>query len=117
MRKYPVVGAMIPFGQFFNNTLGHMFDHTGISLVHKYAAGTTRDPLELLTKSAIGLSLIGVTAAREYDNMEEGLAWFEERRDDGSIRNRMYDFPFSFYKATGRMGAHFYKEMEKYLLT
>ena len=112
MRKYPVVGAMIPFGQFFNNTLGHMFDHTGISLVHKYAAGTTRDPLDLLTKSAIGLSLIGVTAAREYDNMEEGLAWFEERRDDGSIRNRMYDFPFSFYKATGRMGAHFYRDGE-----
>ena len=112
MRKYPVVGAMIPFGQFFNNTLGHMFDHTGISLVHKYAAGTTRDPLELLTKSAIGLSLIGVTAAREYDNMEEGLAWFEERRDDGSIRNRMYDFPFSFYKATGRMAAHFYRDGE-----
>jgi hypothetical protein len=112
MRKYPIVGAMIPFGQFFNNTLGHMFDHTGISLVHKYAAGTTRDPLDLLTKSAIGLSLIGVTTAREYDNMEEGLAWFEERRDDGSIRNRMYDFPFSFYKAMGRMGAHFYRDGE-----
>jgi len=112
MRKYPVVGAMIPFGQFFNNTLGHMFDHTGISLAHKYAAGTTRDPLELITKSAIGLSLIGVTAAREYDNMEEGLAWFEERRDDGSIRNRMYDFPFSFYKAMGRMGAHYYRDGE-----
>jgi len=112
LRKYPVVGAMVPFGQFFNNTLGHMFDHTGISLVHKYAAGTTRDPLELLTKSAIGLSLIGVTAAREYDNMEEGLAWFEERRDDGSIRNRMYDFPFSFYKAIGRMGAHHKRDGE-----
>jgi hypothetical protein len=112
MRKYPVVGAMIPFGQFFNNTLGHMFDHTGVSLAHKYAVGTTRDPLELLTKSAIGLSLMGVTAAREYDNMEEGLAWFEERRDDGSIRNRMYDFPFSFYKGMGRMGAHFYRDGE-----
>ena len=112
LRKYPVVGAMVPFGQFFNNTLGHMFDHTGISLVHKYAAGTTRDPLDLITKSAIGLSLIGVTAAREYDNMEEGLAWFEERRDDGSIRNRMYDFPFSFYKAIGRMGAHHKRDGE-----
>ena len=109
-RKVPGLGAMIPFGQFFNNTLGHMFDHTGISLAHKYAAGTTRDPLELLTKTAVGLSLIAVTTAREMDNMEEGLAWFEERRDDGSIRNRMYDFPFSFYKASGRMGAHFYKE-------
>jgi len=106
LRKYPVVGAMVPFGQFFNNTLGHMFDHTGISLVHKYVAGTSRDPLELLTKSAVGLSLIGVTTAREYKNMEEGLSLFDERGSDGAIRDRTYDFPFSFYKAIGRMGAH-----------
>lgn len=106
MRKYPVIGAMVPFGQFFNNTLGHMFDHTGISLVHKYVAGTTRDPMELLTKSAVGLSMIGITASREYKNMEEGLAWYQERQSDGEIRNRLYDFPFSFYKAIGRMAAH-----------
>jgi hypothetical protein len=112
LRKYPVVGAMVPFGQFFNNTLGHMLDHTGISLAHKYLANTTRDPLELLTKSSIGLSLIGITAAREYKNMEEGLGLFDERGSDGAIRNRMYDFPFSFYKAIGRMGAHVKKDGE-----
>ena len=110
MRKYPIIGAMVPFGQFFNNTLGHMFDHTGISLIHKYAANTTRDPMELLTKSAVGMSLIGITTAREYSNMEEGLALFDERGSDGAIRNRMYDFPYSFYKAMGRMGAHAYRD-------
>jgi len=110
LRKYPIIGAMVPFGQFFNNTLGHMFDHTGISLIHKYAANTTRDPMELLTKSAVGLSLIGITAAREYDNMEEGLALFDERGSDGAIRNRMYDFPYSFYKAMGRMAAHAHRD-------
>ena len=110
LRKYPIIGAMVPFGQFFNNTLGHMFDHTGISLIHKYAAGTTRDPMELLTKSAVGLSLIGITTAREYDNMEEGLALFDERGSDGAIRNRMYDFPYSFYKAMGRMAAHAHRD-------
>jgi hypothetical protein len=103
---------MVPFGQFFNNTLGHMLDHTGISLAHKYLANTTRDPLELLTKSSIGISLIGITAAREYKNMEEGLGLFDERGSDGAIRNRMYDFPFSFYKAIGRMGAHVKKDGE-----
>jgi len=106
LRKVPVFGAMVPFGQFFNNTLGHVFDHTGISLVHKYATGSTRDPMELLTKSAVGLGFIGVATAREMDNMEEGLALFDERGSDGSIRNRMYDFPYSYYKAMGRMGAH-----------
>jgi len=112
LRKYPVVGAMVPFGQFFNNTLGHMLDHTGISLAHKYLANTTRDPVELLTKSSIGLSLIGITTAREYKNMEEGLGLFDERGSDGAIRNRMYDFPFSFYKAIGRMGAHVRRDGE-----
>lgn len=111
-RKVPVIGAMIPFGQFFNNTLGHMFDHTGISLIHKYAAGTSRDPMELLTKSAVGLTLIGATASREYKNMEENLAWFEERQSDGSIVNRLYDFPYSFYKAIGRMAAHVWRDGE-----
>tara|TARA_B110000858_G_scaffold187067_1_gene230915 strand:- start:642 stop:1997 length:1356 start_codon:yes stop_codon:yes gene_type:complete len=112
LRKYPVVGAMVPFGQFFNNTLGHMLDHTGISLAHRFLANTTRDPVELLTKSSIGLSLIGITAAREYKNMEEGLGLFDERGSDGAIRNRMYDFPFSFYKAIGRMGAHVRRDGE-----
>ena len=110
LRKVPVFGAMVPFGQFFNNTLGHMFDHTGISLVHKYVAGTSRDPLELLTKSAVGVSFIGVVTAREMKNMEEGLALFDERGSDGAIRNRMYDFPYSYYKAMGRLGAHVVKD-------
>jgi hypothetical protein len=112
LRKYPGIGAMVPFGQFFNNTLGHIFDHTGISLVHKYVAGTTRDPMELLTKSAVGLSVIGIATAREYDNMEEGLAWYQERQSDGQVRNRLYDFPFSFYKAIGRMSAHIHRDGE-----
>jgi hypothetical protein len=111
-RKYVGIGAMIPFGQFFNNTLGHMFDHTGISLVHKYLSGSTRDPMELLTKSAVGLTLIGVTAAQEMDHLEEGLAWYQERSSDGTIRNRLYDFPYSFYKAVGRMAAHVYRDGE-----
>jgi hypothetical protein len=106
IRKVPVFGAMIPFGQFFNNTLGHMLDYTPISLVHKYVAGTSRDPLDLLVKASVGVSFIGVTTAREYKNMEEGLALFDERGSDGAIRNRMYDFPYSYYKAMGRLGAH-----------
>jgi len=59
-RKIPVIGAMVPFGQFFNNTMAHMMDYTGVSLAHKYLAGTTRDPMDLLTKSAIGMTFMGL---------------------------------------------------------
>jgi hypothetical protein len=112
VRKLPVLGAMIPFGQFFNNTLGHMFDHTGISLVHKYLAGTTRDPMELATKSAAGLTFIGAMYTYEKDYLEEGLPLFSERSSDGTIRNRQYDFPYSFYKAIGRMAAYVVRDGE-----
>jgi hypothetical protein len=38
------------------------------------------------------------------------LAWYEDRGSDGAIRNRLYDFPYIFYKAIGRMGAHIQKD-------
>lgn len=112
IRKYPIVGAMVPFGQFFNNTLGHMMDHTFISLAHKYAAGTSRDPMELITKSAVGLSFIGVAAVQEREYLDAGLAWYQERSSDGTVRNRLYDFPYSFYKAIGRMAAYVHRDGE-----
>jgi hypothetical protein len=110
LSRQPIIGAMVPFGQFFNNTMAHIMDHTGISLAHKYWAGTTRDPMELLTKTAVGLTSIGVLSQYEKENLDAGLAWYEERASDGSIRNRLYDFPYIFYKAIGRMGAHIEKD-------
>ena len=98
---------MSPFGQFFNNTMGFMFDHTGISLIHRYAAGTTRDPMELLTKSAVGLTVLNTAGEHSKSGLEEGLAWHEVRADDGSVKSRLYDFPFSFYMGIGRLKAHF----------
>lgn len=106
MRKVPVLGAMVPFGQFFNNTLGHMFDHLGFTVAHKFFAKTSRDPMDIYTKAAAGYSLIGLMAYREKDNMEEGLGMFQERTSDGLIRDRTYDFPLSYYKAMGRMASH-----------
>ena len=111
-RKIPVIGAMVPFGQFFNNTIGHMFDYSGISLAHKYLAGTTRDPMDLLTKSAIGLSFIGVMYTQEKEYLDENLPLFSQRDGDGMVRNRTYDFPYSYYKAMGRMIAHAVRDGE-----
>ena len=105
-RSYPIVGAMIPFGQFFNNTLGFMFDHTGASLAHSFFTGNNRDMFDLATKTAVGYSIIGVNVARESANFEEGLAWYQERNDKGAIVDRRYDFPYSFYKMIGRLGCH-----------
>ena len=111
-RKIPVIGAMVPFGQFFNNTIAHMFDYSGISLAHKYLAGTARDPMDLLTKSAVGLTFMGAMYAQEKEYLDEGLPLFSERASDGAVRNRTYDFPYSYYKAMGRMIAHVMRDGE-----
>lgn len=111
-RNIPIIGAMVPFGQFFNNTLGFMFDHTFISLIHKIATGSARDPLDLVTKSAVGWGLIGWAASKEMSNLEEGLAWHEERNDKGAVVTRLYDYPLSFWKMVGRIAAHARRDQE-----
>ena len=59
VRNVPGVGALAPFGQFWNNSVAFMLDHSGISLLNKYtikAGGkviSERDTLDLFTKSAV----------------------------------------------------------------
>lgn len=105
-RNVPVLGALVPFGQFFNNSMVFMADHTGISFVLKPYTRTSKTYLELLARSAAGYSLIAVATIKEMDNLKEGLAWFEERNADGKVVSRLNDFPLSFWKIIGRMGAH-----------
>ena len=59
IRNYPGVGVLAPFGQFWNNSMAFMFDHSGISLINKYtirAGGKeaqSRDNMDLLTKAEL----------------------------------------------------------------
>ena len=105
-RNVPVLGALIPFGQFFNNSIVFMADHTGISLALKPYTKTSKSGMELLTRAAAGYGLIAVATLKEMENLEDGLAWHEERNSDGKVVSRLYDFPLSFWKMIGRMGAH-----------
>ena len=110
-RGIPGLGAMIPFGQFFNNTIAFMADHSGMSIVYRNfmkPEDKTRSLMEMYTKAAVGLTFVGYNMQAERVNMEEGLAWHQERDDDGQIRSRLYDFPFSFYKGAGRLAAEAY---------
>jgi len=109
-RNVPVLGALIPFGQFFNNSIVFMADHTGISLALKPYTKTSKSGMELLTRAAAGWGLIAVATIKEMDNLENGLAWHEERNSDGKVVSRLYDFPLSFWKIIGRMGAHMQRD-------
>jgi len=111
-RKYPIIGAMVPFGQFFNNTIAFMADHSGISAAHALAFKTGRDPMELLSKAAVGYTTAYIVSEYEMKNMEEGLAWYESRDSDGEVRSRLYDYPLSLWKGVGRITAHLRRDGE-----
>ena len=111
MRNVPILGALVPFGQFFNNTVSFMYDYTGANLVlSPFLKGFKQfakdDPMELLTKAAVGWSAFTWATSQEISNLEDGLAWHESRGPDGTVVTRMYDYPLSFWKMAGRIGAH-----------
>ena len=111
LRRIPIVGAMAPFGQFFNNTIALMADYSGLSLLHKYTMKGNEDAWDATSKA-----LVGWTAAlyyfypQEVKNLNEGLAWHENRTPDGTVVSQLYDFPVSVFKMAGRMLAHVEKD-------
>ena len=110
-RKRPIIGAMMPFGQFFNNTVDMMADYSMVKFIYRMnpmleEKMTWESGTEAFAKGAVGLSLMYGMAFREMSAIEDGLGLFEERNADGSVENKEYDFPESFFKAMGRLIAY-----------
>jgi len=112
LRSVPGLGALAPFGQFWNNSVAYLLDHSGLSLLNKYTlkaggkAVTERDSLDLLTKTAVGYGAVAIAAKSQMENLENGLAWFEDRDETGAVRNFLYDYPRNVPMLIGRMIAH-----------
>ena len=112
VRQLPGIGALAPFGQFWNNSVAFMLDHSGISLANKYVvraggeAAQKRDTLDLITKSAIGYGALTLGTISQMENLKEGLAWYEDRDDSGAVRSYLYDYPRNVPMLLGRMFAH-----------
>jgi hypothetical protein len=116
-RRIPVIGAMVPFGQFFNNSLGFMFDYSGVSFGHKVfstmmSKGTDRDWTEVMARGAVGLGVMSSAAKYDEESFKEGLAWHQTRGPDGAVSTKLYDFPTSYFKAVGRIVNHFKRDQE-----
>jgi hypothetical protein len=119
IRKVPIIGALAPFGQFFNNTMALTADLSGLTAVHhlylrgankKAAAKIDRDMTEMLIKAGMGWGIIGIYANKEYENLEQGLPWYAERQADGALVDRRYDFPLAAFKGYGRIAAHMLRD-------
>ena len=110
-RNIPVIGALVPFGQFFNNTISFMYDYSGANLLMSTMTGrmgknASRDPMEVMTRAAAGWVAIGWAVHQDVELFEEGLSWDTARLRDGTPITRIYDYPLSFWKMAGRIGSH-----------
>lgn len=110
IRKIPIIGAAVPFGQFFNNTVDMMADYSGAKLLYRLAGqgeGRTKEAImESTAKWAVGLAAIRAMSGSEMNYIEEGLGAFESRDSDGQVVSKQYDFPESFFKGIARVVAY-----------
>lgn len=114
-----VGGFIIPFGRFFNTsmaTLGDFFIVNAVRHSLKVRKGALVDAgqdegTELFAKSIAGVGLAaGVGYYHGIEKIEEGLAWNQERRPDGSIEDKTYDFPESYFRMAGQAFGHIFKD-------
>ncbi|PHS02797.1 MAG: hypothetical protein COA78_20350 [Blastopirellula sp.] len=118
LSREPGIGALIPFGQFFNNSIATFGDYIGVNAIRHYMgrwAGQSIDVTEergirLIASGAVGLSLLfGLFKPDAERRLELGLRWNEtERNKDGSVANSLWDFPIPFGQLLGYAFA--YKE-------
>lgn len=110
VRKFPILGAAIPFGQFFNNTIDLMADYTGAKLLYRavgFGEGRSKEAIvEAMAKGATGWAGIWAMSSTEMNYIDEGLGVFDARDSDGQIYTKQYDFPESFFKGVARVVAH-----------
>lgn len=109
-----ISGYAIPFGRFFNTATATFGDYTMLNFTrHLIKKGIGRDVdiaeeegMELLAKGIVGLSAVGIMAGGAMEKIEQGLAWNQEREDDGSIKDVTYDFPESYFRGVAQLLGH-----------
>jgi 3'-phosphoadenosine 5'-phosphosulfate sulfotransferase len=112
-RNLPGVGLLVPFGRFFNNTVGFTMDTVGIApfVARTMGKNPTRTLPEQLARTGVAVALVGTLAVREVEYLEKGLSWSEEiDPDTGAVIDEKYEFPYGLLKATARVVAHLYRD-------
>ena len=116
VRRIPILGIELPFGQFFNNTIAYMVEHSPIGPI-KYLIDKSMGNInpkdgnkfiDHLSKSVVGTSIIMHYADSDQMAMDirDGLSWKQGRDRDGNIIDKAYKFPEIFFKGMGRLIAY-----------
>lgn len=103
-RREPVIGALIPFGRFFNNTVDFGMQYSGLGLAAKMSGKyTNKSYTDLLVTGAIGAGLVASLAHVGYEDRKKGLGFGQKFGSDGSVTDVAFDYPESFFRAAGQI--------------
>lgn len=109
-----VAGYVVPFGSFLNTTIATMADLTGINAARFFTYKITGKQLDFATqegaeafgKMAAGWSAIAIGVPQAREKIAEGLAWNQDRNEDGSINDRTFEWPNSTIGVMQQIFAH-----------
>jgi hypothetical protein len=108
-RNIPGLGALVPFGKFFNNTIDFMVKNSPAGLAAKVAGMGYKDvPIqELVARSAVAGGVVLAFSAGEDEKRRQGLGLYEVIDPaTGEVRSKQYDYPLSLFQAAGRIMAY-----------
>lgn len=108
----PVLGTVLPFGRFLNNTVATIYQWGPLSLLPTAAriakksadAGEKIMAREAFARSAVGTAALFVAMEFDKERMKQGLAYNEISTQTGTVIDAKNTFPFSFFLAVGRIG-------------
>lgn len=107
-RNMPGLGMMVPFGRFFNNTLGFLGKNTtGVNVVLKMAGKYENMSYEeAISRSLVTAGIIYQLSEQEIKNIGQGLPMYAGQDPlTGETFSQQYDFPVSAYRAAARIVA------------
>ena len=105
----PIIGTILPFGRFFNNTIATAYQWSVGGGVEVMSAIMKAEKRNMTTVEAAARSVVGLTTLRlamEFDEQkrDQGLAYNEIDVGGGNIVDARNMFPFSLWLAVGRAG-------------
>lgn len=108
-RGIPLVGMMVPFGKFFNNTVAFSVRNTPVinQLAKLGGAFSNKSHTELLSQGAVAGGLVYSYAQIAQDKRRQGLGMYEVVDETtGEVRSREYDYPLSLFMGVGHAASY-----------
>ena len=103
-RKIPVIGAAVPFGRFFNNTLNFVHKNSTApawGILTDTVAGKAPD-IKDISRLAVTGGLMYAYAEDAEEALDKGLSMFQKEDPlTGDVKDVTFDYPFSMLRAIG----------------